>query len=159
LLGFLTGRSASGVEAAVGDRYWRTVALGGRRGWIAVEPSPRRHTLRVELSLSLVPALLPTLARVKQLFDLTAEPRQIAAHLGPLAAARPGLRVPGAFDGFEVAVRAILGQQISVRAATTLAGRFAAASGEPIQTPCPAVPHLSPPPEPLAASDPAPTAA
>src|SRR5205814_8273167 len=86
--------------------------------------------------------------------DLAAERRQIAAHLGSLAAARPGLRVPGAFEGFEMAVRAILGQQISVRAATTLAGRFAAAFGEPIETPCPALTHLSPTPERVAAAEP-----
>src|SRR5262249_31353881 len=64
---------------------------------------------------------------------------QIAAALGPLAAARPGLRVPGAFDGFEVAVRAVLGQQISVAAARTLAGRFAAAVGDNVATPFPAL--------------------
>ena len=69
------------------------------------------------------------LSGVKRLFDLAAEPQQISLHLGELAAARPGLRVPGAFDGYEMAVRAILGQQISVKAASTLSGRFAAAFG------------------------------
>ena len=103
--------------------------------------------LRVEVSLSLAPALLPTLSRVKRLFDLNADPCQIAERLGPLAAAHPGLRVPCAFDGFEMAVRAILGQQISVKAATTLAGRFAAAFGEPLATPFPLLTHLAPPPE------------
>jgi AraC family transcriptional regulator of adaptative response / DNA-3-methyladenine glycosylase II len=135
LVSFLVGRASSGVEAVEGDRYLRTVALDGRRGWIAVTPAKERPALRVELSASLAPALLPTLARVKRLFDLAAHPQQIAAHLGELAAALPGLRVPGAFDGFETAVRTILGQQISVRAATTLAGRFVRAFGEPIDTP------------------------
>jgi len=144
LLEFLAARSARGVEVIDGDRYLRTVAVGKHRGWIAVEPSTKKHTLRVELSASLVPALLPALARVKRLFDLAAEPRQIAAHLGPVAAARPGIRVPGAIDGFELAARAILGQQISVRAATTLAGRFAAAFGEPIETPFETLTHLAP---------------
>jgi AraC family transcriptional regulator of adaptative response / DNA-3-methyladenine glycosylase II len=69
------------------------------------------------------------------LFDLACDPAEIAAALGALAAARPGLRLPGAFDGFEIAVRAILGQQITVAAARTLAGRFAAAFGEACTTP------------------------
>jgi AraC family transcriptional regulator of adaptative response / DNA-3-methyladenine glycosylase II len=144
LLAFLAARAVRGVEAIDGDRYLRTVAFGKCRGWIGVEPSPKKHALRVELSASLVPALLPVLARVKRLFDLAAEPGQIAAHLGTLASARPGLRVPGAFDGFELALRAILGQQISVPAATTLAARFAAAFGEPIQTPFEALTLLCP---------------
>jgi AraC family transcriptional regulator of adaptative response / DNA-3-methyladenine glycosylase II len=144
LLEFLAARSARGVEVIDGDRYLRTIAVGKHHGWIAVEPSTKKHTLRVELSASLVPALLPALARVKRLFDLAAEPRQIAAHLGPVAAARPGMRVPGAVDGFELAARAILGQQISVRAATTLSGRFAAAFGEPIETPFETLTHLAP---------------
>jgi len=66
----------------------------------------------------------------------------IANHLGVIANARPGLRVPGAFDGFEIAVRAILGQQVSVKAATTLAGRFVAAFGEAIETPFSFLTHL-----------------
>jgi AraC family transcriptional regulator of adaptative response / DNA-3-methyladenine glycosylase II len=154
LLAFLAARAVRGVEAVNGHRYLRTVAFGKRRGWIAVEPSQKKQALRVELSASLIPAILPTLARVKRLFDLAAEPRQIAAHLGRLAATRPGLRVPGAFDGFELAVRAILGQQISVKAATTLAGRFAAAFGEPIETPFETLTHLSPTAARLAAASP-----
>ncbi|HTE17920.1 MAG TPA: DNA-3-methyladenine glycosylase 2 [Armatimonadota bacterium] len=150
LLGFLVGRASAGVEATEGRRYLRAVGFGQHRGWIAVEPAAGKDTLRVELSASLVPALLPFLARVKRLFDLTAEPRGIAAHLGALAAAHPGLRVPGAFDGFELAVRAVLGQQVSVRAASTLAGRFAAAFGEPIVTPFPQLAHLPPTPERIA---------
>ena len=106
------------------------------------------------LSASLAPVLRPTLARVRRLFDLQADPVTIAAHLGPLAEAAPGLRVPGAFDGFEVAVRAILGQQVSVRAASTLAGRLAAALGEPIMTPLAVLTHLSPTPERVAAAGP-----
>jgi AraC family transcriptional regulator, regulatory protein of adaptative response / DNA-3-methyladenine glycosylase II len=142
LLEFLAGRASRGVETRDGSRYLRTVAFGGHRGWIAVEPAPAAAALRVALSASLLPVLLPTLARVKRLFDLAAEPAQIAAHLGALAAARPGLRVPGAFDGFEVAVRAVLGQQVSVAAATTLASRFTAAFGDPVETPHPSLTHL-----------------
>ncbi len=94
--------------------------------------------------------LSPTLARVKRLFDLAASPCWINAYLGPIAEARPGLRVPGAFDGFETAVRAILGQQVSVQAASTLAGRYAAAFGEPLITPFPALTRISPTPERIA---------
>jgi AraC family transcriptional regulator, regulatory protein of adaptative response / DNA-3-methyladenine glycosylase II len=137
-------RAIGGVEAIDGERYLRTVAIGKHSGWIAVAPSKHKHTLRVELAASLAPALVPTLARVKRLFDLAADPQQIAAQLGPLAADRPGLRVPGAFNGFELAVRAVLGQQISVPAATTLAGRFAAAFGDPIRTPHAQLTHLAP---------------
>jgi AraC family transcriptional regulator of adaptative response / DNA-3-methyladenine glycosylase II len=101
-----------------------------------------------------VSAFLPLLARVKRLLDLAAEPQRIEAHLGDLAAGHPGLRVPGAFDSFEIAVRAILGQQISVKAAITLAGRFVAAFGEPIETPFPALTHLSPTAERVAGAAP-----
>ncbi len=144
IIEFLDGRTIRGVETVEGNRYLRTVASGKHRGWIAVAPSKKRDSLGVELSASLAPALLPTLARVKYLFDLAAEPQHIAAHLGTLAAARPGLRVPGAFDGFEMAVRAILGQQISVKAATTLAGRFAAKFSAAITTPFADLTHLTP---------------
>jgi AraC family transcriptional regulator of adaptative response / DNA-3-methyladenine glycosylase II len=81
---------------------------------------------------------------VKALFDLAAEPQQIASHLGSLALDYPGLRVPGAFDSFEIAIRTILGQQVSVKAATTLMGRFVQCFGEPITTPFPTLTHLTP---------------
>jgi AraC family transcriptional regulator of adaptative response / DNA-3-methyladenine glycosylase II len=135
VLTFLGGRATPGVEAVTEGRYRRTIAWGVHRGWLAVSPLPHRHALRVELAMSLAPALMPILARVKRLFDLAADPAQIASHLGPLTADNPGLRVPGTCDGFELAVRAILGQQVSIKAATTLAGRFAVAFGAPIETP------------------------
>lgn len=154
LLKFLTGRSSCGVESTDGQRYLRTVALGKHRGWIAVKPSSGKNALSIEVSTSLTPALLPTLARVKRLFDLAAEPQQIAAHLGPLAEANPGLRIPGAFHGFEMAIRTVLGQQISVKAATTLAGRFATAFGEPIETPFTTLTHTAPTAERVASAKP-----
>jgi AraC family transcriptional regulator of adaptative response / DNA-3-methyladenine glycosylase II len=91
--------------------------------------------LRVAVSASLVKVLPPVLSRVKALMDLACNPAEVAQALGTLAKRHPGLRVPGAFDGFEIAVRAILGQQVTVAAARTVAGRFAAAFGEPIATP------------------------
>ena len=153
LAAFLAARATSGVEWLDGRRYLRTAGFGRHKGWLAVEPSRRPNTLRVELAASLAPALPHALARVKRLFDLTADPDEIAARLGPLAEARPGLRVPGAFDGFEMAVRAILGQQVSVRAATTLAGRVAEAFGEPVETPFEQLTRLAPTPARLAGLD------
>jgi AraC family transcriptional regulator of adaptative response / DNA-3-methyladenine glycosylase II len=103
--------------------------------------------------MSLAGALPEVLARLRNLFDLDARPDVIAGQLGrdPRLGAtvlgNPGLRVPGAFDGFELAVCAVLGQQVSVRAATTLAGRFAEAFGTPIETPFPALTRLAPAPE------------
>ncbi len=153
LLSYLKGRASAGVETVEGERYMRTVRLGQRHGWLAVEPVKEKNALRVTLSLSLVPALLPALARVKALFDLAAEPQQIAAHLGSLALHHPGLRVPGAFDGFEIAVRTILGQQVSVKAATTLMGRFVQCFGESMTTPFPTLTHLTPTAERVAQAD------
>lgn len=153
LLDYLKARALRGVETVEGNRYVRTVAVGKHTGWIAVEPSVEKSVLRVEVSASLAKALLPTLARVKQVFDLKADPQQIANQLGSLAVANPGLRVPGAFEGFEIAVRAILGQQVSVKSATTLAGRYVAAFGEAMETPLPALTNLSPKPDRVAAAD------
>ena len=81
---------------------------------------------------------------MKRLFDLSCDPAEIATALGTLAQSRPGLRLPGAVDGFELAVRAILGQQITVRAARTLAGRFASRFGDAIDAPIPALRTLFP---------------
>jgi AraC family transcriptional regulator, regulatory protein of adaptative response / DNA-3-methyladenine glycosylase II len=153
LLSYLKGRAIAGVETVEDERYMRTVRLGPHHGWLTVEPVPEKNALRVTLSLSLVPVLLPALARVKALFDLAAEPQQIAAHLGALALAHPGLRVPGAFDSFEIAVRTILGQQVSVKAATTLMGRFVQCFGEPMATPFPTLTHLTPTAERVAQAD------
>ena len=153
LLSYLKGRAIAGVETVEGERYMRTVRLGPQHGWLAVEPVKEKNALRVTLSLSLVPALLPALARVKALFDLAAEPQQIAAHLGSLALHHPGLRVPGAFDSFEIAVRTILGQQVSVKAATTLMGRFVQCFGESMATPFPTLTHLTPTAERVAQAD------
>jgi AraC family transcriptional regulator of adaptative response / DNA-3-methyladenine glycosylase II len=156
LLQFLAGRAVAGVEAVVGRSYLRTVALDDLRGWVKVEPAAGRHALTVELPMSLAGALPPLLAKLRNLFDLDARPDVIAdhlgrdPHLGGGVLGHPGLRVPGAFHGFELAVRAVLGQQVSVRAATTLAGRLAEAFGEPIETPFPALTRLSPSPTRLA---------
>lgn len=150
LLGFLTGRGAVGVEAADGGRYLRTVALAGHQGWLAAEPLGESAALQVTLSASLLPVLPQVLARLRRTLDLDANAAVIDAHLGshprlaPLVLATPGLRVPGVFDGFELALRAILGQQVTVKAATTLFGRFARRFGVEIATPHAALTHLAP---------------
>jgi AraC family transcriptional regulator of adaptative response / DNA-3-methyladenine glycosylase II len=158
MLRFLGARAVPGVEVVRDDVYLRTARLGAHRGWLAVRPVAGRAALRAEISLSLSGTLMPLRARLRRLFDLDAQPATIAAHLArdPMLAARvearPGLRVPGAFDGFEAAVRAILGQQVSVAAATTLAGRLAARFGEPIATPHVDLARLAPVPERIASA-------
>ena len=150
LRGFLVGRGAAGVEAAEGDRYLRTVSLEGRRGWITAAPVAGRNLLAVEISSELVPVLAKLLPRLRRLFDLDAHPAAIAqtlsadARLAPMVASCPGLRVAGALDGFELALRAVLGQQVTVKAATTLFGRFARAFGDAAQTPYPALVYFAP---------------
>ena len=148
MLAFLGQRAIQGVEDVAGAEYRRTVAIvhGGHihRGWIAVRPAARRATLRVSVSADLARVVPPVLARIKRLFDLACDPHAVAAQLGPLAAAHPGLRVPGAFEGFELAVRAILGQQVTVKAATTLSGRIARTFGEPLATPWAGLTHTFP---------------
>ncbi len=122
-------------------------------------PLPGESALALRVWLPSLPALLPLVERVRGIFDLTADPVRIATDLGrdPLLASRiairPGIRVPGAWDPFELAVRAVLGQQVSVRAATTLAGRLVEAFGEPIETSIPALTHRFPAAEVLAEAD------
>lgn len=162
LLSWMRARAIPGVELVEGDAYVRSVRIGAHAGWLAVRPSPGgRPRLRADISASLAPVLMPILAALRRAFDLDAHPNAIAEHLATdprlrrHVRARPGLRVPGAFDGFETTVRALLGQQVSVAAATTLAGRLAAAFGEPITTSHPAIGLLSVRPEALAAAGPA----
>ncbi|WP_261641567.1 AlkA N-terminal domain-containing protein [Erwinia mallotivora] len=149
MLAFLRLRALKGVEWVDADSYSRTVCLGEHKGWIRVAEA-RRDALQVEFSHSLTPALPVLLRRLRNLFDLDAHPQLIASHLQKDALLRqsvidnPGLRVPGVFDGFEMVIRAVLGQQITVKAATTLGGRFTAAFGEPFTTPFPELTSLSP---------------
>jgi AraC family transcriptional regulator of adaptative response / DNA-3-methyladenine glycosylase II len=136
---FLGARAVAGVEALDAGRYRRSVrvAQDGKDhvGWIEIQPSTKKPALRVTVSASLARVLPPVLSRVKALMDLACNPTEVAQALGALGRRHPGLRVPGAFDGFEVAVRAILGQQVTVAAARTVAGRFAAAFGDLLDTP------------------------
>lgn len=135
---FLAGRAIEGVEVVDARGYLRAVSLDGATGTIAVRPAPGCSHLFATLRLSRIQALGPAVARLRRLFDVDADAAAIGLHLSrdpllaPLVARRPGLRVPGAWDPFEIAVRAILGQQVSVAAARTLAGRLVAAHGEPL---------------------------
>ncbi|MBD8907377.1 DNA-3-methyladenine glycosylase family protein [Methylorubrum zatmanii] len=155
---FLADHASPGVEAVTPGRYARSFALAGRRGTLAVTPAADGLSVAVRCSDGEgVPKEL--LARLRAMFDLDADPAAIARGLARdpliagLVARRPGLRIPGAFDPFELAVRAILGQQVSVAAATRLAGRLVSAFGTPL-TPDerggePGLTHLFPAPEQL----------
>ena len=154
LLAFLAARAAAGVEEIDHEAYRRTVRLqcNGREhfGWIEVSPAEKESALRVVMSPSLAETGPEILDRVRRLMDVSANPVEIAAGLGRLGQSHPGLRVPGAFDGFEIGVRAILGQQVTVAAARTVAGRFASAFGTPIDSPFASLNRVFPAPEKVA---------
>jgi AraC family transcriptional regulator of adaptative response / DNA-3-methyladenine glycosylase II len=150
VLQFLAARELKGVECVTGDSYARSVRLGDSRGWIKVTQAKGKNALLLEFSHSLTPVLPALLRRTRDLFDLDARPDIISAQLSKdsrlaaLVKRTPGMRVPGAFNGFELGVRAILGQQVTVKSATTVACRLAEAFGEPIVTPCPEINRLTP---------------
>ena len=152
MLAFLKTRELKGVEWVTDTFYARTVHLGEYKGWIKVTAAPDKNGLTLEFNHELTPVLPALLGRVRDLFDLNARPdvisRQLGKdkHLAPLVRANPGIRVPGAFNGFEMGLRAILGQQVTVKAATTIAGRLAAAFGERLVTPYPELNRLTPVP-------------
>ncbi len=141
MLAFLRTRAIPHVETVEHSCYRRTIAIDGAVGTIAVSQVPEAFALALEVRLPRPSSLLATVERVRRLFDLTADPGVVIEHLrkDPLLdrvlAHHPGLRVPGAWDGFELAVRAVLGQQISVRAASTMAGRIAEQFGLPVPGP------------------------
>ena len=136
---FLAARAIPGIEAVEGDRYRRTIDLGVRHGTIEVRPAPEGDFLAATIRFPDPEAIPEIVRRIRRVFDLDADVGAIAAHLavdpllGRLVAARPGLRVPGAWDGFELAVRAMLGQQITVSGARRLIGRLVELHGEPLQ--------------------------
>jgi AraC family transcriptional regulator of adaptative response / DNA-3-methyladenine glycosylase II len=141
MIAFLAERSLPGLEAVEPGRYRRTIELGACQGTVEVAPVPGRAALAATLDFADVRALPAIIARIRSLFDLGSDVAAITAQLAedpglePFVAARPGLRVPGAWDPFELAVRAVLGQQITVAAARQLAGRLVAAYGAPLASP------------------------
>ncbi|MDQ6708090.1 MAG: helix-turn-helix domain-containing protein [Acidobacteriota bacterium] len=138
LLKFFAARAIEGVELVENSSYKRTVEYEGGCGVLQVTNHPARNQLIVSVRFACVRALSGIVRRVRRLFDTGADIEAISRHLSndpflaPLIARRPGLRTAGGWDGFEVAVRAILGQQITVQAARRLAGRLTAAFGKPL---------------------------
>jgi len=147
---FLQPRLTPGVEAVIDDSYIRSIQINDCIGWFQVTHCQTSPVLKLNVSVDLLPVLSPLLSGIRRFLDVDARPDVIATHLrqssilAPLLHQHPGLRVPGTVDPFELTVRAILGQQISVKAATTLAGRLAAEYGEPVTTPFEAVNRISP---------------
>src|SRR2546426_264355 len=147
------------VRGAADGAYRRTIVVGDAAGTIEVRAAAGEPHLLMRVRLARHERLLQVVERARRLFDLDADPVLIANHLArspelrPLVARRPGLRVPGTWDAFELAVRAVLGQQVTVRGATTLAGRLVRAFGTPLAHAEDALTHLFPPPEALAEAD------
>jgi AraC family transcriptional regulator of adaptative response / DNA-3-methyladenine glycosylase II len=158
LVDFLGKRAIPGVEVVTADGYARVVRVAGAVGAVAIAPDRGKPSLRAQLGPGLSPHVMAVAAMLRRLFDLDAHPDAIAASLAadpllaPLVARRPGLRLPGAADPFELGVRALLGQQVSVRAATTLAGRLVERFGEPVATAIPGLSHAFPTAATLAAA-------
>lgn len=158
ILDFLKGRILAGVESIESGIYARTIQIRNKRGYIRVWHDTMDQVVRVEASSTLIPVLAMILSRLRYLFDLDAEPVRISEDLSRdtilrrLLKQNPGLRVPGAFDGMELAVRAILGQQVNVRVATVFSGRLVAALGDPIITGNQALTHTFPTPQRLASA-------
>jgi AraC family transcriptional regulator of adaptative response / DNA-3-methyladenine glycosylase II len=159
VLQFLGARAIPGVEWVEEQQYRRTVKIGEMVGTLQVVHQPQKNSLLLTISPNLSRGLIQIVDRVRSLFDLRADPMEISHHLAqdarlaPLVERRPGLRVPGAWDGFEVAVRAIVGQQVSVKGATTLIGRLAAVGGDLVETADEHLTHLFPTPLQLSQAD------
>jgi AraC family transcriptional regulator, regulatory protein of adaptative response / DNA-3-methyladenine glycosylase II len=156
LTAYLGPRAIPGVEAIENGAYRRALVFGDAAGVVEVRPVAGRAMLRLSVPAALSPHLVPIVAGARRVFDLGADPREIVGHLrrdaalAALLRGRRDVRVPGAWSGFEVATRAILGQQISVSAATTLAGRIAKSLGPALPAPCGTITHGFPEPERLA---------
>ena len=157
LISFLAGRAITGVDLVKDGEYLRTarfVTTEGKQvyGWVRVGHRPKQNALTVTVSGSLLPVLPQVLGRVRHLFDLHCAPWAVYETLQVMNDIRPGLcvagsRVPGCFDAFEMAVRAVLGQQITVKAASTLAERVVRAFGTPVETGIEGLTHVFPTPE------------
>jgi AraC family transcriptional regulator of adaptative response / DNA-3-methyladenine glycosylase II len=159
---FLRSRATPGVELVGEDFYQRTVESDGGAGFIDVRPDEENTCLIVRIALPKYEGLLRVVERVRRVFDLGADPLQIASHLSrdprlkPLLDRRPGLRVPGCWDPFEVAVRAVLGQRLTVVDSNMVAEDLVRRFGRPLQTPVSGLSHLFPRPEDLADAELAP---
>lgn len=156
LIAFLAARAVPGVEHVAEGCYWRSLGLPHGHGVALVTASAGNVGLDVELMLEDERDLQDADVRLRRLFDLDADPAAVDALLGadallaPLVAAAPGLRVPGSVDPFETAVRAVIGQQISITGARTVAGRIVAACGEPLRVRGTPLTAIFPPPRAVA---------
>jgi len=165
MLGFLAARAIDGVEAVDGGRYRRSLVLPNGAGIVALDlangPGPGPGYVECELQLEDLRDLTAAVQRCRRLLDLDADPEAVTSYLaadpvlGPLALACPGRRSPGHVDGNELALRAVLGQQVSVAAARRLGARLVAAYGKPLERPDGSLTHCFPTAETLAAADPA----
>jgi 3-methyladenine DNA glycosylase/8-oxoguanine DNA glycosylase len=163
MLDFLALRAIPGVETVRDGEYIRTVHFETSEqrhvyGWIRVGHQPQKNALTITVDIALLPVLTQVLARVRHLFDLYCDPEAVYETLESMNDIRPGLcvlgtRVPGSFDPFEMAVRAVLGQQITVKGARTLAARLVETYGVPIQTGIEGLTHVFPLPEGILALD------
>lgn len=154
MIDFLAQRAIPGVEAVVDDSYMRTVHyVNGEQkhvyGWLGVGHRPQKNALAVTVSSALLPALPHLLARIRNLFDLYCYPDAVYETLSMMNDFCPGLctlgtRLPGCFEPFEMTVRAVLGQQVTVKAAGTLAGRLAETYGTPVETGVEGLSHTFP---------------
>lgn len=139
MLAYLSARAIDGVEFVEHGIYRRIVSHEGGHGMVAVAHAPDRNALIATIQVPCVRALHTMVTRVRHLFDVGADVSTITSHLAkdktlaPLIAARPGLRTPGCWDGFELAVRAVLGQQITVEAARQLGRKLVLLCGDPVR--------------------------
>ena len=159
LSAFLQLRAVPEVEYVDAEHYARLIRTAEGYALISVRPDPTRNALELRVRGAAPNALLAISAAARRMFDLAADPGQIARDLGtdaqlrPMLQQRPGLRIPGAWDPFECAVRAVLGQQVSVRAARTLALRVVQRFGEPVTSGVPGLTRLFPAPAVLVDAD------
>jgi len=157
MLAFLAARATPGVEVVRGGVYRRSISLNGNLGYFEVSLDEGTHTLVARIQFGDPRALFFIVERIRAMFDVNADWSSIAAalrsdrELRTRLDAAPGMRVPGCWDGFELATRAVLGQQITVKGATALAGRIARTFGQPFSVGN--LEHTFPAPEALAGAD------
>ncbi|MEO1590796.1 MAG: DNA-3-methyladenine glycosylase 2 family protein [Cyanobacteria bacterium J06632_22] len=159
MMAYWQPRLMAGVETIQGMTYRRVIQVGGQTGWVQVQPATSGHALQAEIHLDAVEHLSGVVERLRRMFDLETDSAAIAAHLQadetlqPLVERRPGLRLPGCWDPFELTVRVILGQQVSVAAATTLCNRLIERYGTPVTHSSPQLDRCFPGPQQLMAAD------
>lgn len=160
LLSYLDGRQISGVEAIGENRYCRSIRIGTNTGFLTVTPSRKKTHLELTIQIDNTVGLMAVVQRVRRIFDLGADPLIIHRHLqkdpalAPVIQAFPGIRVPGGWDGFETAVRTIIGQQVSIKGANTIMGRLVERCGTKLDAQLiPGITHIFPTPQEIVNAD------